>query len=40
VELYGELVGLLVGIDRRAVDFVAARNATDTFGLGRTFLSE
>lgn len=40
VELYGELVGLLVGIDRRAVDFVAARNATDTFGLGSTFLSE
>lgn len=40
VELYGELVGYLVGQDRRAFDFVASRNAIDTFGLGSRILSE
>lgn len=40
VELYGELVGHLVGVDRRTFDFVAERNAIETFGLGSTILSE
>jgi len=40
VELYGELVGHLVGTDRRTFDFVTAKNAIDTFGLGSTILSE
>ncbi|WP_198414329.1 hypothetical protein [Cryobacterium sp. Hh7] len=39
VELYGELVGHLVGADRRAFDFVTAKNAIETFGLGSTILS-
>jgi len=40
VELYGELVGHLVGTHRRTFDFVTAKNAIDTFGLGSTILSE
>jgi len=40
VELYGQLVGHLVGTDRRTFDFVTAKNAIDTFGLGSTILSE
>jgi transcriptional regulator with XRE-family HTH domain len=40
VELYGELVGHLVGTDRQTFDFVATKNAIDTFGLGSTILSE
>jgi hypothetical protein len=40
VELYGELVGHLVGHDRSEFDFVASRNAIDTFGLGSKVLSE
>ena len=39
VELYGSLVGHLVGPDRRTFDFVTARNAIETFGLGSTILS-
>lgn len=39
VKLYGELVGHLVGPDRRTFDFVTARNAIETFGLGSTILS-
>ena len=39
VELYGELVGHLVGTDRRMFDFVTAKNAIDIFGLGSTILS-
>lgn len=40
VELYGELVGRLVGTDRRSFDFVADPQAIETFGLGSTMLSE
>ncbi|MET3767450.1 serine/threonine-protein kinase HipA [Marisediminicola sp. UYEF4] len=40
VELYGELVGHLVGTDRRSFDFVTDPNAIGTFGLGSTVLSE
>ncbi len=40
VELYGELVGHLVGVDRRSFDFIVNKNAIDTFGLGSTILSE
>ena len=40
VELYGELVGHLVGTDRRTFDFVTDLNAIGTFGLGSTVLSE
>jgi len=40
VELYGEVVGHLVGTDRRSFDFVAIDNAIETFGLGSTILSE
>ncbi|WP_104125792.1 HipA N-terminal domain-containing protein [Cryobacterium sp. Y57] len=39
VELYGELVGHLVGTDRRAFDLVTERNVIETFGLGSTILS-
>ncbi|WP_104133775.1 type II toxin-antitoxin system HipA family toxin [Cryobacterium sp. Y62] len=39
VELYGELVGHLVGMDRRSFDFVTEKNAIETFGLGSTILS-
>ena len=40
VELYGELVGRLVGTDRRSFDFVTDKNAIETFGLGSAILSE
>lgn len=40
LELYGELVGHLVGADRRTFDFVADKNAIEKFGLGSTILSE
>ena len=40
VELYGELVGHLVGSDRRSFDFIATKHAIETFGLGNTILSE
>lgn len=40
VELYGELVGHLVGTDRRTFDFVTHNNAIEKFGLGSTILSE
>jgi serine/threonine-protein kinase HipA len=40
VELYGELVGHLVGVHRRIFDFVTHANAIETFGLGSTILSE
>lgn len=40
VELYGELVGHLVGANRRTFDFVTHANAIETFGLGSTILSE
>ena len=40
VELYGELVGHLVGANRRTFDFVTHANAIATFGLGSTILSE
>ncbi len=40
VELYGELVGHLVGADRRIFDFIADKHAIETFGLGSTILSE
>jgi serine/threonine-protein kinase HipA len=40
VELYGELVGHLVGANRRTFDFVTHANAIETFGLGSTMLSE
>ncbi|MDH6237810.1 hypothetical protein H4V99_002555 [Cryobacterium sp. CG_9.6] len=40
VELYGELVGHLVGADRRTFDFIATKNAIERFGLGSTILSE
>ncbi|TDW28424.1 type II toxin-antitoxin system HipA family toxin [Cryobacterium psychrophilum] len=40
VELYGELVGHLVGTDRRNFDFVATKTAIERFGLGSTILSE
>lgn len=40
VELYGELVGHLMGADRRTFDFVTAPNAIDAFGLASTTLSE
>ena len=40
VELYGELVGHLVGTNRRTFDFVTHANAIATFGLGSTILSE
>ena len=39
VELYGELVGHLVGTDRRTFDFVTAKSAIEVFGLGSTILS-
>ena len=39
VELYGELVGHLVGTDRRTFNFVTEKNAIGTFGLGSTILS-
>jgi serine/threonine-protein kinase HipA len=40
VELYGELVGYLVGTDRRSFDFVTDSQAIAIFGLGSTILSE
>ena len=40
VELYNEVVGHLVGTDRRTFDFVADENAIEKFGLGSTILSE
>ncbi|MBH0024966.1 type II toxin-antitoxin system HipA family toxin [Salinibacterium sp. SWN248] len=40
VELYGELVGHLVGSDRRTFDFIATPEAIATWGLGSTILSE
>ena len=40
VELYGELVGHLVGADRRTFDVIATKQAIETFGLGRTILSK
>ena len=40
VELYNEIVGHLVGTDRRTFDFVADENAIEKFGLGSTTLSE
>lgn len=40
VELYGELVGHLVGTDRRTFDFITHANAIERFGLGSTILSE
>ena len=40
VELYGELVGHLVGTDRRSFDFVADPHAISVFGLGSTILSQ
>ena len=38
VELYGELVVHLVGVDRRTFDFFAERNASESFRLGSTIL--
>ena len=40
VELYGQLVGHLVGTDWRAFDFRATREGVERFGLGSTILSE
>ncbi|WP_022887112.1 type II toxin-antitoxin system HipA family toxin [Glaciibacter superstes] len=40
VEIYGELVGHLVGADRRTFDFVTDPHAIEAFGLGSTVLSE
>lgn len=40
VELYGTLVGHLVGSDWRTFDFRATREAIDRFSLGSTVLSE
>ncbi len=40
VELYGELVGHVVGVSGRTFDFVTHANAIETFGLGSTVLSE
>lgn len=40
VELYGTLVGHLVGTDWRTFDFRATRDAVDRFSLGSTILSE
>jgi serine/threonine-protein kinase HipA len=40
VELYGVLVGHLVGTDRRVFDFLTHPTAIETFGLGSTILSE
>ena len=40
VELYGELVGYLVGTDRRSFDFVTHPHAIAVFGLGSTVLSQ
>lgn len=40
VELYGEVVGTLVGTDHRTFDFVTDANAIARFGLGSTILSE
>jgi len=40
VELYGELVGHLVGTDRRSFDFVTDPHAIAVFGLGSTMLSQ
>ncbi|EPR77349.1 HipA [Leifsonia rubra CMS 76R] len=40
IELYGELVGHLVGTHRRTFDFVATKGAIEKFGLGSTILSE
>lgn len=39
VELYGELVGHLVGRDRRSFDLATEKNAIETFGLCSTILS-
>ena len=40
VELYGEIIGHLVGANRRTFDFATYANAIETFGLGSTILSE
>src|SRR5665811_1267547 len=40
VELYGQLVGHLVGTDWRTFDFRTAREAVERFSLGSTILSE
>ena len=40
VELYGEVVGTLVGTDHRTFDFVTDANAIARFGLGSAILSE
>lgn len=40
VELYGDLVGHLVGTDWRTFDFRATREGVERFGLGATILSE
>src|SRR5665647_3907020 len=40
VELYGQLVGHLVGTDWRTFDFRTARAAVERFSLGSTILSE
>ncbi|MGV8912539.1 MAG: type II toxin-antitoxin system HipA family toxin [Rhodoglobus sp.] len=40
VELYGELIGHLVGSDRRTFDFIATPEAIAMWGLGSTILSE
>ena len=40
VELYGQLVGYLLGDNRRTFDFAADKNAIEKFGLGSTILSE
>jgi len=40
VELYGEVVGTLVGTDRRTFDFITKESAIAEFGLGSTILSE
>lgn len=40
VELYGTLIGHLVGTDWRTFDFRATREAVDRFSLGSTILSE
>lgn len=40
VELYGHLVGHLVGTDWRTFDFHASRDGIDRFSLGSTILSE
>jgi serine/threonine-protein kinase HipA len=40
VELYGQIVGHLVGTDWRTFDFRATREAVERFSLGSTILSE